>query len=170
MDRSPPGSTGHGILQARILEWVAILFSGDLPNPRTKPRSSAMQEMQEMRVLSLSQEALLEKGMATHSSGWSPSHGRRSLAGQLQRVGHDWLTEHTHTYTHSHTHMHTYIHTHAQIDTHTCTNRYTHMHTCAHTHIKLLSSPTRLFWHRVRLLRKATTAKQTTQLWVRRLG
>ena len=70
MDRSPPGSTGHGILQARILEWVAILFSGDLPNPRTKPRSSAMQEMQEMRVLSLSQEALLEKGMATHSSGW----------------------------------------------------------------------------------------------------
>ena len=27
MDCSPPGSSGHGILQARILEWVAISFS-----------------------------------------------------------------------------------------------------------------------------------------------
>ena len=27
MDCSPPGSSAHGILQARILEWVAIPFS-----------------------------------------------------------------------------------------------------------------------------------------------
>ena len=27
MDCSPPGSTVHGILQARILEWAAISFS-----------------------------------------------------------------------------------------------------------------------------------------------
>ena len=27
MDHSPPGSSVHGILQARILEWVAISFS-----------------------------------------------------------------------------------------------------------------------------------------------
>ena len=27
MDYSPPGSSVHGTLQARILEWVAILFS-----------------------------------------------------------------------------------------------------------------------------------------------
>ena len=33
MDCSPPGSSIHGILQARILEWVAIAFSRDLPNP-----------------------------------------------------------------------------------------------------------------------------------------
>ena len=26
-DCSPPGSSVHGILQARILEWVAIFFS-----------------------------------------------------------------------------------------------------------------------------------------------
>ena len=32
-DCSPPGSCVHGILQARILEWVAVPFSGDLPNP-----------------------------------------------------------------------------------------------------------------------------------------
>ena len=33
MDCSPPGSSVHGILQARILEWVAVSFSKDLPNP-----------------------------------------------------------------------------------------------------------------------------------------
>ena len=33
MDCSPPGSSVHGILQARILEWVAISSSGDLPDP-----------------------------------------------------------------------------------------------------------------------------------------
>ena len=27
MDCSPPGSSVHGILQARILEWVAMSFS-----------------------------------------------------------------------------------------------------------------------------------------------
>ena len=33
----------HGILQARILEWVAFPFSGDLPNPGIEPRSPALQ-------------------------------------------------------------------------------------------------------------------------------
>ena len=33
----------HGILQARILEWVAIPSPGDLPNPGIKPRSPALQ-------------------------------------------------------------------------------------------------------------------------------
>ena len=35
--------TVHGILQARILEWVAFPFSRDLPNPGIKPRSLALQ-------------------------------------------------------------------------------------------------------------------------------
>ena len=30
MDCSPPDFSAHGILQARILEWVAISFSRDL--------------------------------------------------------------------------------------------------------------------------------------------
>ena len=33
MDHRPPGPSVHGILQARILEWVAIPFFGDLPIP-----------------------------------------------------------------------------------------------------------------------------------------
>ena len=37
MDCSPPGSSVHGILQVRILEWVAISSPGDLPTPETEP-------------------------------------------------------------------------------------------------------------------------------------
>jgi len=43
VDCSPPGSSAHGILQARILEWVAISFSRGLPDPRIEPRSPALQ-------------------------------------------------------------------------------------------------------------------------------
>ena len=43
MDCSLPGSSVHGILQARILEWVAISSPGDLPDPRVEPRSLASQ-------------------------------------------------------------------------------------------------------------------------------
>ena len=35
--------TVHGILQARILEWVAIPFSGDCPSPGIEPRSPILQ-------------------------------------------------------------------------------------------------------------------------------
>ena len=34
-----PGSSVHGIFQARILEWIAMPSSGDLPNPGFKPTS-----------------------------------------------------------------------------------------------------------------------------------
>ena len=44
MGCSPLGSSVHGILQARILEWVAISFSRDLPNPGIEIRSPALQE------------------------------------------------------------------------------------------------------------------------------
>ena len=43
MDCSLPGSSVRGILQARILEWVAIPFSEDLPDPGLKPRSPTLQ-------------------------------------------------------------------------------------------------------------------------------
>ena len=43
MDCSPPGPSVHGIFQARILEWVAISFSRDLPNPGIEPGSPALQ-------------------------------------------------------------------------------------------------------------------------------
>ena len=42
MDCSPAGSSVHGILQARILEWVAISFSRGSSQPGIKPRSPTL--------------------------------------------------------------------------------------------------------------------------------
>ena len=56
--------------------------------------SSALQELQEMRVRFLEWEDPLEKGMATHSSilawriPWAEKAGRLHSTGS-QRVGHD---------------------------------------------------------------------------------
>ena len=40
---NPMGYTVHGILQARVLEWVALPFSRDLPNPGIEPKSPTLQ-------------------------------------------------------------------------------------------------------------------------------
>ena len=42
-DCSPPGYSLHAILQARILQWVAMPLPGDLPNSGTDPVSPALQ-------------------------------------------------------------------------------------------------------------------------------
>ena len=52
MDCSLPGSSVHGVFQARILECVAISTPGNLPGPRIKPASPASPDWQ---VDSLSQ-------------------------------------------------------------------------------------------------------------------
>ena len=39
MDCSPPGSSVHGIFQARTLEWVAISSSRGFPEPEMEPAS-----------------------------------------------------------------------------------------------------------------------------------
>ena len=76
MDCSPPGSSIHGIFQARVLEWGVIAFS------------------EETQVQFLGWEDPLEKEMATHSSilawkiPWTEEPGELQCIG-LQRVGHD---------------------------------------------------------------------------------
>ena len=42
VDCSPPGSSVHGILQARILEWVAVSFSRGSSRPRDRTRVSCV--------------------------------------------------------------------------------------------------------------------------------
>ena len=39
MNHSPPGSSVHGILQARILEWLPCPPPGDLPDPGMEPKT-----------------------------------------------------------------------------------------------------------------------------------
>ena len=43
MDCSLPGSSAHGILQARILEWVALPFSRGSSLPGIEPGSPTLQ-------------------------------------------------------------------------------------------------------------------------------
>ena len=43
IDGSLWGSSVHGIIQANRLQWVAISYAGDLPDPGTVPGSSALQ-------------------------------------------------------------------------------------------------------------------------------
>ena len=45
MDRSPPGSSVHAILQARIMEWVAMPSSRGSPDPGIESTSLMSPEM-----------------------------------------------------------------------------------------------------------------------------
>ena len=47
MDHGPPGTSVHGVLQPRILEWVAMPPPGDLPDPGIEPTSPASPALQE---------------------------------------------------------------------------------------------------------------------------
>ena len=45
MKYSPPGSSVHRILPARILEWIAMPSSRDLPHPGIEPTSLMSPEL-----------------------------------------------------------------------------------------------------------------------------
>jgi hypothetical protein len=45
MDYSPPGSSVHGVLQARIPEWVAMPSSRESSHPGVKPTSPMSPEL-----------------------------------------------------------------------------------------------------------------------------
>ena len=65
MDNSPPGSFVHGILQGKILEWVAVPFSRDF-NLRYADDTTLMTEYEDklknlfMRVKKKSEKAILK--------------------------------------------------------------------------------------------------------------
>ena len=71
-----PGSTIHGILQARILEWVAISFSKDLSNPGIKSMSLMAPAFRLLLTPSATWEALkckhtnILKGKITEICSW----------------------------------------------------------------------------------------------------
>ena len=58
MDCSLPGSSVHGIFQARVLEWVAIAFSDDQPRQHIKKQ----------------RHYFANKGLSSQSYGFSSSH------------------------------------------------------------------------------------------------
>ena len=58
MNCSPPDFSVHGIFQARILEWVAISSSRDLPDPGMEPVSLASPAVQVDSLLLVSPGSL----------------------------------------------------------------------------------------------------------------
>ena len=53
MDYSPPGSSVHGISQARILSGLPFRFPEDLPDPGIEPTSLALQMVSALQEDSL---------------------------------------------------------------------------------------------------------------------
>ena len=78
MGCSPPGSSVHEILQKRILQWVAISFSRDLPNSGIEPGSPAVQADSLLTEL-LFETANLPMGFPGGISGKEPVCQRRRL-------------------------------------------------------------------------------------------
>ena len=112
MDCSPPGSSVHGILQARILEWVAIPFSRRSSQPRdwtwvsciaggffiiwvTSSKESACnaEDTRDACCPWVRKIPWRRVWQATPVFWSRETHGQRSPSLQsmgLQRVGHDW--------------------------------------------------------------------------------
>ena len=53
LDCSPPGSSAHGILQARTLEWVAILFSREPSQPKLSSNKTLLGFVSQMLFVTL---------------------------------------------------------------------------------------------------------------------
>ena len=84
-----------GILQARILEWGAMPYSGDLPNPGIKPRSPTLQEDSlpseppgKPRNTGVGSLPLLQGIFLTQESNWGLLHCRRILYHLSTREAH----------------------------------------------------------------------------------
>ena len=66
MDGSPPGSSVHGIFQARVLEWVAIAFSIPKPGQMTSiyKHYSFIRKRGQKHLFILTEQAQQEVGEA----------------------------------------------------------------------------------------------------------
>ena len=88
MDCSLPGFSAHRISQVRLLEWVAISFSRDLPNPGIEPGSLtlvgrfltiwATREAHDKprQCIKKQRRYFANKGPSSQSYGFSSSHGQ----------------------------------------------------------------------------------------------
>ena len=66
------------LCQARILEWVAIPFSRDLPNPGIEPKSPALQADPRGLVIPLGQE-VSTVSVSTHQDMATPGEKETDL-------------------------------------------------------------------------------------------
>ena len=84
VDCSPPGSSIHGILQARVLEWVAISFSRGSSWPRDRTQVSRI--VGKRFNLWATREAQ-EKYQQPQICRWYHSNGRKRRGTRASRWG-----------------------------------------------------------------------------------
>ena len=103
MDCSPPGSSVHWILQARLLEWVAMPSSRGSSQPRDQPKSVVLAVKNLPANAGDARDAVSIPGSGRYPEGgkWQSTpvslpenfHGQEELGGLqcmgLQRVRHD---------------------------------------------------------------------------------
>ena len=125
MDYNPPGSSIHGISQARMLEWAAISFSrwSSWPTFLAAPAlvSGFLTTCATWEALTLVK--YIELKLILHTPVHSPSvsvspeqafppqftrTSTLSMSLPIQLLTHTHTHTHTHTYTHTHTHTHTH--------------------------------------------------------------
>ena len=82
MDCSPPDSSVHGILQARILEWVAIPFSRGSSQPMypaLKAESLPSELPGNPKNTGVGSLSLLQRSFLTQELNWGLLHCRQIL-------------------------------------------------------------------------------------------
>ena len=73
VDCHPPGSSVHRILQARILEWVAILFSRESSQPKDQTQVSCIADR--FFTIWANREARVSRTVVLKADQISESHG-----------------------------------------------------------------------------------------------
>ena len=96
MDYSPPGSSAHGILQARILEWLAIPFSRGSSQPRGRIQVSSNCRQILYRLSHQGSPATVESQWTSFWHVWGCVFGSQEI--------HQWIYTHIYMYTHIYTH------------------------------------------------------------------
>ena len=86
MDCTSQNSPVHGILQARILEWAAILFSRGSSQPRDRTQSPTLQADSlpaelpgKPKNTGVSSLSFLQGNFPTQEPNWGLSHCRQTL-------------------------------------------------------------------------------------------
>ena len=90
MDYSPPGSSVHGILQARILQWVAFPPPGDLLDPRIQPKSLGSPALvgRFLTTAPPGKPRIILKPLSENNSNFSngDDRGKTSVAADIKRA------------------------------------------------------------------------------------
>ena len=132
MDWSPPGSSVHGIFQARILEWVTISSSQGSSRPRDRTHISCISYNGRCFLYHCNTCDYTWLFTSTPAIFLKSNNHNNHLSTKTPLFQSIWGHAYTHTHTTHHTY-HTHTHTHTP-HTHHIHHTYNHTHT-PHTHI-----------------------------------